>query len=147
MSDPELFTNTHVTVTLGDGTTVEGFFKFDMPRGTLQIPEIMSWDAQGKPIKTTTSGLVSWNPISGSRYQTKEASDKLHDLWKKAIETPKDAKEDYQIEKQTKDGQPLETWTLKGAYISEYGSSAQEAGGNQISTIDVTIHYDDATKM
>jgi hypothetical protein len=147
MATPELFTNTHVELTLDGGKTIEGFYRFDMPSGTLQIPEVFDWDAQGAPRKNTTSGIVSWGTISGSCYQTTDYFNTLHDLFKKAIDTPSEAKADYTLTKKTKTGDTLESWTLKGAFISGFGTSAQEAGGNQVSSIDITIHFDDAEKV
>ena len=144
---PELFTNTHVELTLDDGKTIEGFYRFDMPSGTLQIPEVFDWDAQGAPRKNTTSGIVSWGTISGSCYQTTDYFNTLHDLFKKAIDTPAEAKADYTLTKKTKTGDTLESWSLKGAFISGFGTSAQEAGGNQVSSVDITIHFDDAEKV
>jgi hypothetical protein len=147
MAVPELHTNTHVELTLDGGKTIEGFYRFDMPSGTIQIPEVFDWDGQGAPRKNTTSGIVSWGTISGSCYQTTEYFDTLHELFKKAIETPADAKADYTLTKKSKTGDTLESWTLKGSFISGFGTSAQEAGGNQVSSIDITIHFDDAEKV
>ena len=147
MTPPELHTNTHVDLTLDGGKTIEGFYRFDMPSGTLQIPEVFDWDGQGAPRKITTSGIVSWGTISGSCYQTTDYFNTLHDLFKTAIENPTTAKKDYTLTKKTKTGDTLEQWTLKGSFISGFSTSAQEAGGNQVSSIDITIHFDDAEKV
>jgi len=147
MQAPEYFTNTHVTLTLSGGKTVEGFYRFDMPSGTLQIPEIFDWDGTGKPRKNTTSGIVTWGTVSGSCYQTTDYFNALHAEFKKAIDTPATAKADYTLVKKTKDDKTLETWTLKGAFISGFGTSPTEAGGNQVSSIDITVHFDDAEKV
>ena len=147
MSTPEYHTNTHVELTLDGGKTIEGFYRFDMPSATLQIPEIFDWDGTGAPRKNTTSGIVSWGTVSGSAYQTSDYFNTLHDLFKSAIEDPKTAKKDYTLTKKTKTGDTLEEWTLKGAFISAFSTSAQEAGGNQVSSIDITIHFDDAEKV
>ena len=104
MTPPELHTNTHVDLTLSGGKTVEGFYRFDMPSATLQIPEVFDWDGQGAPRKITTSGIVSWGTISGSCYQTTDYFNTLHDLFKTAIENPATAKQDYTLTKKTKTG-------------------------------------------
>jgi len=147
MTPPELHTNTHVDLTLSGGKTVEGFYRFDMPSATLQIPEVFDWDGQGAPRKITTSGIVSWGTISGSCYQTTDYFNTLHDAFKAAIDDPKTAKKDYTLTKKSKTGDTLESWSLKGAFISGFSTSAQEAGGNQVSSIDITIHFDDAEKV
>jgi hypothetical protein len=147
MTPPEYHTNTHVELTLDGGKTIEGFYRFDMPSGNLQIPEIFDWAGDGKPRKNTTSGIVTWGTVSGSAYQTTDYFNTLHGLFKSAIDDPKTAKKDYTLTKKTKTGETLEEWTLKGAFISGFSTSAQEAGGNQVSSIDITIHFDDAEKV
>jgi hypothetical protein len=146
-STPELFTNTHVDLELDGGKTIEGFYRFDMPSATLQIPEVHQWDGQGAPLKVTTAGIMSWGTVSGSCYQTADYTQTLWDLFKAAHDDPASAKKDYTLTKKTKTGDTLEQWTLKGSYISGFNTSAQEAGGNQVSSIDITIHFDDADKV
>jgi phage tail-like protein len=144
MADPELLVNTHVTLTMGDAGTVEGFYQFDMPSSTLQAPEQFVWDGNGAPQKVTTTALAQWTPVSGSRYLSKDAASTLWGAYEKAIQNPKTAKGEYQLAICDKEGAPQITWSLEGAYVSAYSTTSQSAGGNEIASIKITVTYDNA---
>ena len=144
MADPELLANTHVTLNLGAAGEVEGFYQFDMPSSTLQVPEQFVWDGSGAPQKVTTTGLVQWSPVSGSRYLSKDAASTLWSAYEKAMQDPVGAKETYELNILNKANDPQMTWSLEGAYVSGYSTTAQSAGGSEIASITITISYDNA---
>jgi hypothetical protein len=144
MSLPEIHTNTHIDLDLGSGGNHEGFMECDTPTPTVNMPEIMVWDGQGAPQKVVTSGLVSWGPVTATRYHNADELKTLMDAWKKMLQDPNGAKEEMKIIEKTKDGTDLATWTLKGAIIEHVETRKQSSGGQEVKVIDVRIKFDDA---
>lgn len=141
----DLLANTHVSLNLGSAGEVEGWEQFDMPGASLQMLEASVWDATGKPEKTNTSATMTWAPVSGQRPVTQDALSKLHDAMVKAHDTPQET-EDFEISVNDKEGNPVVTWSLESAYISDLKVGNQAAGSADIARINVTITYKNATK-
>jgi hypothetical protein len=144
MSLPEIHTNTHIDLDLGDAGNHEGFMECDTPTPTVQMPEIMVWDGQGAPQKVVTSGLVSWAPITATRYHTPDALSTIHQGWESMLQNPNTAKKEMKIIEKTKDGTILATWTLEGAMIEHVETRKQASGGQEVKVIDVRIKFDNA---
>jgi hypothetical protein len=147
MSDWQLHTDTHVDLQLGAAGTVEGFKSFDMPIGQTQVADAHYWNAQNQPQKVTTSSIVNWNDLNGVRFQDVDAHNTLHDAWKKAVEDPNGAKENFTVTKKTRDGSDLEIWLLEGALVTSVHSTPAGATASGIAELNITIHYDNAVKQ
>jgi len=138
------YVNTHIELDLGASGNVEGFMTCSTPKGTLNIPKTKAWNAQGAPDNAQTTSTVDWSPITATRIHTEEAFKPLWEAWKKGVETPDEAKEDFKLMEKTKDGKLLATWNLKGAYLKSVETSDHDANGHDIKKLTVTIEYDDA---
>jgi hypothetical protein len=137
------YVNTHVDMKMG-ATTVEGFTRCSTPKGKLNIPKTKAWNAQGMPDNVQTTSTVDWSAVTATRIHTEQAFKPLWDAWKKGVETPDTAKEDFTLTEKTKDGKVLATWNLKGAYLSSVETSDHDANGHDVKQITITIEYDDA---
>jgi hypothetical protein len=138
------YVNTHVEMTLGSAGNVEGFMTCSTPKGTLNIPKGKAWNAQGAPDNVQTTSTVDWSPITATRLHTEQAFNPLWTAWKKGVDTPDTAKEDYKLVEKSKDGKILATWNLKGAYLKSVESSDHDANGHDLKKLTITIEYDDA---
>jgi len=138
------YVNTHIELDMGSAGNVEGFMTCTTPKGSLNIPKTKAWNAQGAPDNVQTTSSVDWSGITAVRIHTKDEFMKLWEAWKKGVENPDEAKEDYKLMEKTKSGEIIATWNLKGAYLRAVETSDHDANGHDVKKITVHIEFDDA---
>lgn len=135
----------HVKVEGVPGADALLFYSATSPSGTLEMPDFKTWDAQNNPVNSLAAGQqIQWAPITLSRGVDDDKA--LYEWFKKvAEEGAESAKEEIKISVFDSESNPLHTWNLQGAVITQYEHSALNAQTNEVLVNTVQIKYEDAT--
>jgi len=136
----------HFKLDLGGAEGALLFSQSSTPQGTLDAPDFKTFDANGNPVNSVGGGSqVSWTPITLTRGV--DSDNQLYDWFKEVKEkgaTP-DTKKELKLTALDSTGQPLHTWNLVGAIITQYGHSGANAQTMEVLVATVQIKYEDAT--
>lgn len=147
MSDDTVNGAHHFQMELQGAENALLFSQATTPQGTVEVPDFKTFTNQkGKTVNSVGGGTqVSWSPITLTR-----GVDKNHDLydWFKEVcekgVTP-DTKRKVLLKAMDSEGEPLHTWNLVGAVITQYGHSGANAQTMEILVNTIQIKYEEAT--
>ena len=120
------------------------FFRATLPSSSTQVSSAKAWGSQRGKTEPVIGGghQVSWDPITLTRYINKDQA--LYNWYKEIIEKGVvDTKQDPTITCLFND-EPVFTWAITGAVITNYSHSDADAQGGDYLTETVTLTYDSA---
>jgi phage tail-like protein len=135
----------HFKLQLGGAEGAMLFSQSTTPQGTLEAPDFKTFDANGNPVNSVGGGSqVSWAPLTLTRGV--DTDKQLWDWFQKVKETGAtgDAKKDIQLTALDSEGNPLHTWNITGAVLTQYGHSGANAQTMEVLVSTVQIKYEDA---
>ena len=136
----------HFKLDLGGAEGALLFSQATTPQGTLEAPDFKTFDAKGNPVNSVGGGTqVSWAPISLTRGV--DSDTQLYDWFKEIKEkgATADTKKEIKLTALDAEGNPLHTWNLIGAILTQYGHSGANAQTMEVLVSTVQIKYEDAT--
>ena len=122
------------------------FSQATTPQGSLEAPDFKTFDDKGNPVNSVGGGTqVSWAPITLTRGV--DSDKQLWDWFKTVKETGAkgEGKKDITLTALDSEGNPLHTWNIVGAVITQYGHSGANAQTMEVLVNTVQIKYEDAT--
>jgi len=144
-SDKQAYGQYHWQLDIPDISDSLLFFSATPPSASLDAPEFKTWDANGNPVNSVGGGRqVTWSPVTISRGADTDM--KLWEWFKQGKEQgwTADTKKDINLKCLDHQGNPMFTWALKGAVITQYSHSGANAQTNEILVNTVQINYEDA---
>jgi len=121
------------------------FFSASGLEASLDAGDFKTWDANGNPVNSIGGGRqVSWAPVTISRGADPDL--KLWEWFKQCKDQSSTAETKKDINLKCLDGQgnPMFTFALKGAMITQFSLSGANAQSNEMLINTVQIKFEDA---
>jgi phage tail-like protein len=120
------------------------FYQCSLPSMTLTATDFKVWDEQSKPNALPVGVQATFGEVTLSR-----GVDKNGELYKwiskiAQKQASADTVKEVTLLACDSNGDPVQTWTLKNAYPSSYQAAGLAAGGTDVLTETVSIHYTEA---
>jgi phage tail-like protein len=120
------------------------FYQCSLPSMTLTANDFKVWDEQSKPNPLPVGVQATFGDVTLSR-----GVDKQGELYKWISKIAQKQASAETVKEVTllacdSNGDPVQTWTLKNAYPSSYQAAGLAAGGTDVLTETVSIHYTEA---
>jgi phage tail-like protein len=120
------------------------FYQCSLPSMSLTAQDFKVWDDQSKPNPLPVGVQASFGDVTLSR-----GVDKQGELYKwiskiAQKQASADTVKEVTLLACDSNGDPVQTWTLKNAYPSSYQAAGLAAGGTDVLTETVSIHYTEA---
>ena len=128
-----------------DGLQDLGMFNScSLPSMSLTADDFKVWDKQGKPNPLPVGVQASFGDVQLSR-----GVDKQQGLWEWISKVAQkgayvDTVKDVTLIACDAEGQPVQTWLLKSAYPVNYQAAGLAAGGTDVLTENMGLHYVEA---
>lgn len=120
------------------------FYQCSLPSMQLTANDFKVWDAQSKPDPLPVGVQATFGDVSLARGVDKQGA--LYNWISKIAQKgcSPDTVKDVTVMACDSEGQPVQTWLLKQAYPSSYQATGLAAGGTDVLTESVSIHYTEA---
>jgi phage tail-like protein len=144
-SDKQVYGQYHWQLEIPDISDALLFFSATPPSASLDAPDFKTWDANGNPVNSIGGGRqVTWSPVTISRGADTDM--KLWEWFKQGKDQSSTAETKKDINLHCLDGQgnPMFTWALKGAMITQFSFNGASAQSNEILVNTIEIKYEDA---
>jgi phage tail-like protein len=120
------------------------FYQCSLPSMSLTTQDFKVWDKQSKPQPLPVGVQATFGDVTLSRGVDKQGA--LYN-WISTIAQKganKDTIKDVTLIACDAESNPVQTWVLKMAYPSSYQASGLAAGGTDVLTESISIHYTEA---
>jgi phage tail-like protein len=120
------------------------FYSCSLPSMSLTADDFKVWDAQSKPDPLPVGVQASFGDVTLMRGVDKQGV--LYNWISKVAQkgASADTVKDVTLLACDSEGNPVQTWVLKSAYPSSYAASGLAAGGTDVLTESISIHYMEA---
>jgi phage tail-like protein len=120
------------------------FYQCSLPSMQLTANDFKVWDAQSKPNPLPVGVQASFGDVTLMRGVDKQGV--LYGWISKVAQkgASSETVKDVTLLACDSEGNPVQTWLLKAAYPSSYSASGLAAGGTDVLTESVSIHYMEA---
>jgi phage tail-like protein len=120
------------------------FFSCTLPSMSLTANDFKVWDAQSKPDPLPVGVQATFGDVTLSRGVDKQGA--LYAWISKVAQkgASSDTVKDVTLLACDSEGQPVQTWLLKAAYPASYQASGLAAGGTDVLTESISLHYMEA---
>jgi phage tail-like protein len=146
MADEKLDTIKYWKIQAENIQDLSNFSQCSLPSIQVTATPYYVWDNQAKPVPKPVGVHATFSDVALTRGVDKEGTlyQAVSKVAQKGASQEAGTVSDITVIGCDENGDPVQTWVLKDAFLSSYQAAGLAAGGTDVLTESVTIHYMEA---